>query len=177
VTAFDVAVLVVLAFSTLFAFVRGLIRELIALIAWVFGILAAITFTPTVSAWLPEVIATPALRYLIAFTIILIAALLVGAIIAWPLAKAVRAAGLGFVDRFLGSIFGLARGLIIVVAFVLLAGLTDLPRASWWQDSVLAPPLVAAALVVGSHLPTAWTAMLDYSRTGRRPAAPGERKA
>jgi membrane protein required for colicin V production len=176
-TTFDVVVLAILGFSTLFAFVRGVIRELIALVAWVFGLLAAITFTPMVGAWLPDVIASPAIRYLVAFTAILIAALLLGAVIAWPLAKAVRAAGLGFVDRFLGSIFGLVRGLVVVIAFVLLAGLTDLPRASWWQDSVLAAPLVAAALVVAAHLPAEWTAMIDYSRTGRRPRAPGERKA
>ena len=50
------------------------------------------------------------MRYLVAFALIIIGALLVGALIAWPLTKAVRAAGLGFVDRFLGSIFGIVRG-------------------------------------------------------------------
>jgi membrane protein required for colicin V production len=175
-TTFDVMVLAILGFSTLFAFVRGVIRELIALVAWVIGILAAVTFTPVVAEWLPATFATPAIRHVTAFAIILIAALLAGALLAWPLVKVVRAAGLGFVDRFLGAIFGLARGALIVVAFVLIAGLTELPRSAWWQDSVLAAPLVAAALVTATHLPTSWTAMLDYSRTGR-PRAPGERKA
>ena len=45
-TTFDVMVLAIVGFSTLFAFVRGVIRELIALIAWVIGLLAAVTFTP-----------------------------------------------------------------------------------------------------------------------------------
>jgi hypothetical protein len=62
-----------------------------------------------------------------------------------------------------------------VVAFVLFAGLTDLPRARWWQDSLLAGPLVAAALAVAEHLPREWAAALDYSPTGRK--APGEQKA
>ena len=174
-TTFDVMVLAILGFSTLFAFVRGVIRELIALVAWVIGLLAAVTFTPVVADWLPAGFGSTALRHVAAFAIILIGALLAGAVLAWPLVKVVRAAGLGFVDRFLGAIFGLVRGALVVVAFVLIAGLTELPRSAWWQDSVLAAPLVAAAMVAATHLPTTWTAMLDYSRTGRS-RAPVERK-
>jgi len=174
-TTFDVMVLAILGFSTLFAFVRGVIRELIALVAWVIGLLAAVTFTPVVAAWLPAGFGSPPPRHVAAFAIILIGALLAGAVLAWPLVKVVRAAGLGFVDRFLGAIFGLVRGALVVVAFVLIAGLTELPRSAWWQDSVLAAPLVAAAMVAATHLPATWTAMLDYSRTGRS-RVPVERK-
>ena len=175
-TALDFGVLIVVGLSTLFAFVRGVIREVIALAAWVVGLFAAVTFTPSLGDWLPESFGGPALRYVIAFVLILVAALLAGSFIAWPIAKAVRAAGLGFVDRFLGSIFGLARGLLLVIALVLLAGLTGLPRSSWWQDSVLAPPLVAAALGLSAYLPRAWADALDYSSGGRK-AKPGELKA
>ena len=175
-TAFDLAVLVVLALSTLFAFVRGVIRELIALIAWVAGFVAAFAFAPVVANWIPAFGGSPLIPYIIAFAVIIIGALLVGALIAYPLAKAVRAAGLGFVDRFLGSIFGLARGLLLVVAFVLVAGLTNLPRADWWQNSALAPPLVVAALSLAPWLPQEWASRLDYSREGVRPK-PTLRKA
>lgn len=174
-TAFDIGVLVIVGLSTLFAFVRGVIREVIALAAWVVGIFAAITFTPTVGDWLPVSFGSVPVRYLIAFALILVASLVAGSLIAWPLAKAVRAVGLGFVDRFLGSIFGLARGLLVVIAFVLFAGLTSLPRSAWWQDSLLAGPLVAAALVVAAYLPRAWADALDYSSPGH--ARPGELKA
>jgi membrane protein required for colicin V production len=154
--------------STLFAFVRGVIREVIALIAWVVGIVAAFALAPQVSGWLPTAIGEPILRYAIAFVAVLIGALLLGALIAWPLAKAVRAAGLGFVDRFLGSIFGLVRGLLVVVAFALVAGLTDLPRTSWWQDSMLGAPVAAGARAAAAYLPQAWADALDYSGPGRR---------
>jgi membrane protein required for colicin V production len=174
-TAFDVAVLVVIALSTLFAFVRGVIREVIALIAWVAGFVAAFVFTPLVGGWIPE-FGPPFLRYIIAFVLILFAALLLGALIAWPLASAIRALGLGFVDRFLGSIFGLARGLLLVVAFVLFAGLTNMPRTDWWQNSALATPLVVAALALAPYLPRQWAERLDYSREGARPA-PTQQKA
>ena len=44
------------------------------------------------------------------------------------------------------AVFGAARGLVVVLAFVLVAGLTALPRQDWWQNAALGPPLVAAAL-------------------------------
>src|SRR5205085_10451970 len=141
-TSFDLIVLGIVGLSTVFAFLRGVIRELIALIALIVGVVAGLTFTPALAAWLPDAIDNAGLRYLIAFTAILVGVLLLGAVIAWPLAKAVRAAGLGFADRFLGSIFGLVRGALIAVALVLAAGLTDLPRCAAWPDSLLAAPLV-----------------------------------
>jgi membrane protein required for colicin V production len=165
-TAFDIGVLLVLGLSTLFAFLRGFIRELCALVAWVAGIVAALAFTPALGAMLPDAFGPPTLRYLVAFGLIVLAALLLGALVAWPLAGAVRAAGLGFADRFLGSIFGLLRGVVVVVAFVLVAGVTSLPRAQWWQQSTLAAPLTAAALGLAAHLPPAWAGALDYSPGG-----------
>ena len=83
-----------------------------------------------------------------------------------------------FVDRFLGAIFGAARGVVLVLAFVLVAGLTTLPRLDWWQNAALAPSLAAAALSLKPWLPPEWAQRLDYSREGRTlPSAPVERKA
>jgi membrane protein required for colicin V production len=177
-TSFDWIALAVLALSTLLAFARGVIRELIALIAWVAGAIAAIGFAPALGAMLPDVPGYPAVRYIIAFVLIIIAALLAGALIAWPLAKAVRAAGLGFVDRFLGSIFGFVRGLAFLLAFVIVAGLTPLPRMDWWQRSAFVPPLVAGVIALRPHLPGALAGRLDYSPHGvPRDAAPAEQRA
>jgi membrane protein required for colicin V production len=170
VTPFDLAIVGVILLSTLFAFVRGVIREVIALVSWVVGFAAGFAFAPAVGGWIPEIPGYPAVRYLIAFAAILIAALVAGALIAGPLARVIRAAGLGFVDRFLGSIFGVVRGVFLAVAFVLVAGLTSLPRADWWQNAALVPPLVVAALAVKPWLPERWAERLDYSRDGARRA-------
>jgi membrane protein required for colicin V production len=176
VTPFDLAIVAVILLSTLFAFIRGVVRELIALVSWVVGFAGALAFAPTVGAWIPEIPGYPAVRYLIAFALILIAALVIGALIAGPLARVIHAAGLGFVDRFLGSIFGVVRGMILILAFVLVAGLTALPRADWWQNSALAPPFVVGALALKPWLPERWAERLEYSREGA-PRAPAQRKA
>ncbi len=126
---------------------------------------------------LPEFGGSPVVRYLVAFIAILLAALLVGALIAWPLRSVIRRAGLGFVDRFLGAVFGIARGVVLVLAFALFAGLTSLPRMDWWQNSALAPVLVTGVRMLAPWLPSAWAQRLDYSREGRNlPGAPAERK-
>jgi membrane protein required for colicin V production len=177
-TTFDWILVAIVGFSTLIAFMRGVVRELIALTAWVAGLIGAVLFTPTVAAMLPEIAGHPAVRYVVAFLLIFIGALLAGALIAWPLSKAIRAAGLGFVDRFLGSVFGLARGVALILAFVFVAGLTPLPRTAWWQQSRLVPPLVAGVYALRPHLPAELAGRLDYSPGGMRPkASPVEQQA
>jgi membrane protein required for colicin V production len=168
-TSFDWVVVCIVGLSTLFAYFRGVIREVIALIAWVLGFIFAIAFAPIVGAMLPDIAGHPALRYLLAFVLILVAALLIGALVAWPLSKAVRAAGLGFVDRFLGLIFGVVRGVVFMLAFVFIAGLTPLPRTVWWQSAVLIPPLVAGVYAMRTHLPAVLADHLDYSPGGVGP--------
>jgi membrane protein required for colicin V production len=167
---FDWTIIAVVAMSMLFAFFRGVTRELIALVAWVLGFIIAVALTPLLGGMLPEFGNNPVLRYLLAFVIVFIGCLVLGALIAWPLASVIHKAGLGFVDRFLGAIFGAARGVVLVIAFALVAGLTTLPRLVWWQNAALAPLLATAALSMKPWLPPEWAEGLDYSREGRMPA-------
>jgi membrane protein required for colicin V production len=177
-STFDWILVAVVGLSMLFAFFRGVTRELIALVAWVLGFVAAVALTPLLGGMLPEFGGNPVFRYLLAFCIVFIACLLLGALVAWPLASVIHKAGLGFVDRFLGAVFGAARGVVLVMAFVLVAGLTTLPRLDWWQNAALVPPLTVAALGLKPWLPPEWAGRLDYSRAGRAaPVAPAERKA
>jgi membrane protein required for colicin V production len=176
-TAFDGAVIGTVGLSMLLAYIRGVTREVIALMTWVLGFFAAVAFSPLVGALLPDIGGHPVVRYLVAFALIFIVALVLGARVAWPLSSVIRKSGLGFVDRFLGAVFGIARGAVLVVVFVLVGGLTTLPRQDWWQNSALALPLTAAALALKPWLPSEWADRLDYSREGRTsPRAPADRK-
>lgn len=169
-TVFDLGVLAIVALSALFAYFRGVVRELIALVSWIAALGVALAFEDRLAAMLPGFADTPAARHVIAFALIFVAVLVAGALVAYPLVKLVRAAGLGFADRFLGAVFGLARGMVIVLFAVLVAGLTTLPRHEWWQNAALGPPLVEAALALRPWLPAAWAGRLDYSAPGRAPA-------
>jgi len=82
--------------------------------------------------------------------------LLAGWVVNMALSSAVRASGLAPADRALGSLFGLVRGLLLVLVIVLLAGLTPLPRQPFWRDAFLSGPFETAALALRPHLPRAW---------------------
>jgi membrane protein required for colicin V production len=123
---------------------------------------------------LPALGDNPVTRYLAAFALIFLVVVIIGSLLGWVLSRAIRAIGLGFVDRLLGAVFGVARGVLIVVIAVLLAGLTTLPRQEWWQNALLAPPLVIAALSLRPWLPQALAQRLDYGPGEVRPWRPAK---
>jgi membrane protein required for colicin V production len=88
--------------------------------------------------------------------------LLVGWIVNMALSSAVRASGLAPADRALGSLFGLVRGLVFVLAIVLLGGLTPLPRQPFWRDALLSGPFETAALALRPYLPARLGQHLKY---------------
>ncbi|HWZ71450.1 MAG TPA: CvpA family protein [Casimicrobiaceae bacterium] len=173
-SAFDLIVIGIVGLSAIFAFWRGLIRVVVSLVGLVAAVLAAIHFSPSASNLLLMLSDNPATRYLAAFALIFIVVVLMCALLGWVLSRALRAIGLGFVDRLLGAVFGVARGVLIVVIAVLLAGLTTLPRQEWWQNALFAPPLVIAALSLRPWLPQALAQRLDYGPGEAKPGRPAK---
>ncbi len=55
------------------------------------------------------------------------------------LSRIAQATGLGGVDRSLGMMFGLVRGVLLVLLLVAAAGLTELPKQEFWRDALLRP--------------------------------------
>jgi len=163
---FDLALIAIVALSTLFAFARGIVRELIALATWVAALVAAFVYAGTVAGWFSGLDMSVAVKHVLAFALILIVVLVAGALVARTLSGAVKAIGLGFVDRLLGAAFGAVRGVAVVVLFALVAGVTTLPKQDWWQNAMLGRPLADAALAFKPYLPRAWAERLDFSAPG-----------
>ena len=69
----------------------------------------------------------------------------------------------------LGAMFGVARGALLVLVFVLAAGFSALPERDWWQNSLFAPAFESAALSLRPWLPSAWAHKLAYPE--RRPGS------
>jgi len=174
-TAFDFIVIGIVGLSAIAAFLRGFVRVAASLAAWVIGFLAALRLSEPVGALLPDFGETASTRYVVAFILIMLGVLIVGGLAGFVLSRLLRAAGLGFLDRLLGAILGLARGLLIVVFLVLLAGLTPLPTKDWWQNALLSPPLTVAALSLRPWLPKAWAERLHYDGKEQQPAKPVEK--
>jgi len=152
-TVFDYAVLVIVGFSILLSMIRGLVREILALLAWVAAFVVANLFGSRVAALLPAAIPGEELRLLVGFAGVFLAVLLLTGLVAATLSRLVKNAGLGAEDRLLGALFGLARGVLIVLVLVLVAGLTTLPQKPSWRNAVFSAPLEALAMSVKSWLP------------------------
>jgi membrane protein required for colicin V production len=161
-TWLDYGVLCVVVASLIWGAWRGLVREIISILGWIIAFLAANLFAGPLGETMPESIPSPELRVLVAFLVVFVGALAVAALLGLVLSKFVHAIGLGGLDRTLGSLFGIARGALIVIAFALLAGLTALPQQPLWRDSVAGAPLAQAALAVKPWLPDTFAARLRY---------------
>jgi len=161
-TWLDYAALALVVASILWGVWRGLVREVISVAAWVLAFLGANFFAAALADVLPESLSSPELRMLIAFLAVFIVVLAACTLAGLLLSRLVKVAGLGGLDHALGGVFGVARGLLILVVFALLAGLTALPRQPLWRDSVCGPPLARTALMLRPWLPQALAQRLRY---------------
>ncbi len=161
-TAFDYVVLAVAAASILLGAWRGLVSEVLALAAWVAAFFAGRAFAPDMAPWFAGWLREPALQYVAAFAVIVVAVLVLVALLRFALSKLLRAIGLGALDRLLGAVFGLGRGLAMALAAVLVGGLTALPQQPWWREAWLAPPLETAVLAARPWLPPALAKRIKY---------------
>jgi len=161
-TGLDFCVLAVLALSMLLGLWRGLVSEVLAIAAWVAAIVAGKAFAGDVAPLLSGFVKDPTVQTIAAFTLIVVAVILLIALLRFLLRELLKAAGLGVTDRVLGACFGLGRGLLIVLLGVLVAGMTALPREPWWQASVLAPPLETMVVAAKPWLPAAMAKRIKY---------------
>jgi len=161
-TAFDYAVLAVIVFSVLLSVIRGLVREVLALLAWAVGFIAASLLGADLAVLLPPEVAGDRLRLLTGFAGVFVAVLLAMSLLAVIAAKLVRGAGLGIEDRLLGGVFGAVRGVLVVLVLVLLAGLTSLPAEPVWREAVLSHPLEQFASHVKGWLPARFAQRITY---------------
>ncbi|HYH41477.1 MAG TPA: CvpA family protein [Burkholderiales bacterium] len=161
-TLFDYVVLAIVAASVMLSVLRGFVREVIALGAWVAAFLAASLLGATVASWLATSIADASIRALVAFGAVFMITLLSVSLLAMAVSGLMKKAGLGLEDRLLGGFFGFARGMLIVMVLVLLAGLTKLPRQPAWTDAMLSPPLEALAGAAKPWLPQILAGNVSY---------------
>lgn len=161
-TLFDLAVIAIVALSVLLSVIRGLVREVLALAAWAVAFLVANALAATAAQWMPQALASEELKLLAAFGCVFIAVLILMSLLAMLASKLVKDAGLGMEDRLLGAAFGLARGLLVVLTAVLLAGLTPLPRQAVWRNAMLSGPLESVAVLVKAWLPAGLAQRITY---------------
>ena len=114
---------------------RGLVYEMLSLANWMAAFVLAQWFGPAAAEWLPLAGATEVVRFLAGFVVVFVAALFVGGLLAFLIRKLVAAMGLRPVDRVLGAAFGVVRGVVVLLAFTVVVGMTPMKAGHWWQES------------------------------------------
>ncbi|MDD5249422.1 MAG: CvpA family protein [Rhodocyclaceae bacterium] len=161
-TAFDLALLAAIGASVLLGLWRGVVSELLALAAWVAALFAARHFGREAGGFLAKWIADPAFAAAAGFAAVFVAVLVVFALGRFVASLMLRAVGLGLVDRMLGAVFGVARGVFIGFVAVLAGGMTALPKEPWWRDATFAPPLETAVIAAKPWLPAELAKRIRY---------------
>ena len=121
-TLFDYIAIAIIAGSILVAMMRGLVAEVLSLGSWLIAFWCAKQFSPVVSAFLPGELSSEGLRLVAGFVAVFFLAWLATALLRVTLTGMLDSVGLGGVNRLFGAVFGLARGLVLVTALVLVGG-------------------------------------------------------
>jgi membrane protein required for colicin V production len=144
----DYLIIIVMAASCIAGLMRGLLREVIALVTWVAAIWLAWSFASQLEPHLGGALASPGVRTWAARTLIFIVVLLIGTFVGAIVTRFVRLSLFSGTDRFLGCVFGLLRGAAILGLLVILGHALRLQDESWWRNSTLLPYTEHAANVL-----------------------------
>jgi membrane protein required for colicin V production len=163
-TSVDYFTLVVLLVSALVGISRGLFKEVLGLASWALAAWVGYHYSAYLSSeWLStfhlDELLSLGVSFLILFILVLVACGIIGNLIQ----KIILSVGLSMTDRFLGLIFGLLRGGIIVVVIATLAALTPIPQTVAWQKAVTRPAIDMATGLIKSWLPPDWEKQLVNS--------------
>lgn len=137
----DWTIIAIVAISCLFSLLRGFVKEALSLVTWLAASFVAIAFHERLAVIFAKWIHTPSVRTVLAFAALFVLTLMVGAIINWLIHQFVVGVGLGGLDRLLGMAFGAVRGLLLVLALLMLLpmALPEMRQDAWWHQSKFIP--------------------------------------
>jgi len=162
VTIFDYLVLFVLIASVVISTLRGLVKEILSLLGWVVAFVVANAYGAQLAPLLPNAIPGASTRLIVAFIALFLGVRILMGLLSLALAAVIQATGLSLADRGLGGLFGLARGIVIVLAAVILCGMTAIPQQAFWRQALLSPLAESGARTVKPFLPAAMAQHVNY---------------
>lgn len=159
----DIIILIVVLLSAAIGLVRGLLKEVLSLASWLAAFLVALYFGPAVGSRFEDIVADQAVRLVAGFVLLFIGVLVLGGVLQWLVSRLVQGTGLSGTDRFLGFLFGSARGVLAcIIGLIALRPFAE--GADWWQASLLVPELLAFEGDVLNLLgkATEWVSGMDF---------------
>jgi len=150
----DYAIIGLVFIALIIGLLRGFRLEVFSIAIWVLAIVVSLCFSLEFSVFLESTISHFLTKIVASFTLLILITLFVGHLIRMLLGASIKKTELTFTDRLGGMIFGAVHGMAIVVALVILAGLTALPNDLWWKESQILPPFQLCAVWLRDHIPS-----------------------
>jgi membrane protein required for colicin V production len=147
-TPVDYTLLAIVFVSAVIGAFRGFLREVISLVTWVVALWAGWHYADLVAPHLVGVLADEPVRTWVSRAVVVLGVLLVGTLVGVAASYFVRMTLFSGLDRFLGFVFGLLRGGIVLGVLAILGQLLEIDRAPWWQSSKLMPYAEVSADVI-----------------------------
>jgi membrane protein required for colicin V production len=162
VTLFDYLVIFVLIASVVISTMRGLVKEMISLASWIVAFVVANAYGAELAKLLPAMVPGEVVRLILAFIVLFIGVRILMGLLGMAVDALIKAGGLSLADRGLGGLFGLGRGLVIVLAAVILCGMTTIPQQDFWKNALLSPLAETGARTVKPFLPAAFAQHVHF---------------
>ena len=135
----DYLLIALIVFSCVAGALRGLLREVIALLTWIAAVWVAWHYAALFEPRMGGALADEGVRVWAARTIVFLVVVLIGTCIGAIVGRLVRLSIFSGTDRFFGGIFGFLRGLVMIGLFVMLCHALRLNGEPWWRGSTLIP--------------------------------------
>ena len=135
----DYLVIAAVLISAIVGLIRGLLRESVALATWLIALYIAWNFGELIEPHLGGLLSDSQVAPWAARVIVVLLILLIGTAVGATLARFVRLSIFNGMDRFLGFVFGLLRGIVLLGVFVILGQVLRLDGERWWRESLLIP--------------------------------------
>ena len=116
----DWFILIVLIASGIISFARGFTKEFLSLFLWIAAFIAAISLEYLATPQVNEFIGNEEISKIISYIVVFVVFIFVGGIVIKFISKLIKWSGASGFDRFLGVLFGLTRGLIVLFVIFLL---------------------------------------------------------
>ncbi|CAM1633192.1 Colicin V production [Bartonella apihabitans] len=154
-TALDGLVIVVILFSAFLAMVRGFSREVLSLASWVIAAIVAVLLYKNLLPFVESYLSNKTIALIASLAIIFVIVFIIVSIITMKIADVIIDSRIGALDRTVGFIFGVVRGLFIMVIAMLLVNQLIKPedQAPWLKDAKTKPMLDSMSNKIWDLLP------------------------
>jgi membrane protein required for colicin V production len=154
-TVVDLLVVVTVVLSAIYAWYRGFVNESLSIVAWAAAAFGTLYFAPAIVPYVRERMSPPLVGTIVAYAGIFVAVLLPLSFMSHRISQNVKDSPVGVVDRVLGGLFGIVRGLVVIglayIVFSMFVPVHSHPR--WLRDARLLPVIRESSEMILTLVP------------------------